>query len=146
MAVNNVNYDAYKYMGPHTPEDYPRYRKIADSKAAQIFGKLDRSDGEDGLVSAEKWNEYARKNGGNEIPEGHFINVWNGINSITTYEVKKAHEEEVLAKATVKTDENGQLIVYDEKGKVLDVKGVEESSNGYIIHGKTGIEVNLLKL
>ena len=142
MAING-DYDALKYMGSHSTADYPRYKKIADSAAAKIFGQLDRSDGEDGFVTAEKWNEYALANGGNTIPEGHVIDIWNGINSITTYEVRKAQELEKLQKATVKPDENGQLLVYDEKGKVLDVKGVRELSHGYIIYGKSGIQVQI---
>ena len=93
MTTDYGNYNAMKYMGPHSTEDYPRFKKIADSKAAQIFGELDRADGqEDGKVSADIWNEYAEKNGGKPIK--HEIDIWNGINSITTYEIKKAQEQQ----------------------------------------------------
>ena len=53
--------------------------------------ELDKADGkQDGKISANVWNEYAKGYGGNEIQNE--INVVDAMNSITTYMVREETE------------------------------------------------------
>ena len=73
---------------------------LKNTKAGQRALELDKADGkQDGKISANVWNEYAKAHSGKEIQNE--INVIDAMNSITTYsvreqtEVKKAELEQM---------------------------------------------------
>ena len=67
------------------------------TEAGQKALELDKADGkQDGKISANVWNEYAKGYGGNEIQNE--INVVDAMNSITTYMVREetdAHNADI---------------------------------------------------
>lgn len=79
-------------------------KNLNETDAGLKAQELDKADGkQDGKISANIWNEYAKEHGGNEIQNE--ISVIDAMNSITTYsvkeqtEAKKAHMEELRALA-----------------------------------------------
>ena len=64
-------------------------RLLNGTLAGQIAKKLDEADGKkDGKISASIWNSFVKDKGGKEIKQ--FINVYDAMNSITTYAVKES--------------------------------------------------------
>ena len=78
----------------NTPKEL---KNLTKTDAGQKALELDKADGkQDGKISANVWNEYAKGYGGNEIQNE--INVVDAMNSITTYMVREetdAHNADI---------------------------------------------------
>lgn len=67
-----------------TEKNNSYFEKYKNTEAGQKTLELDRADGkEDGKISAEVWNKYAKENDGKEIKYG--IDNDNAIKSVATY-------------------------------------------------------------